>query len=96
MESLFVRSRASIRVTDLAKLDEIKQATGSEQSLLARTGLTKRAGNFAASSYFINGDITIQDETSQLVAPTLDIQGQEMILDACSAPEGKQHTLPLI
>lgn len=89
MESLFVRSRASIRVTDLAKFDEIKQATGSEQSLLAETGLTKRAGHFAASSYFINGDITIQDETSQLVAPTLDIQGQEMILDACSAPGGK-------
>lgn len=41
MESLFVRSRASIRVTDLTKLDEIKQATGSEQSLLARTGLTR-------------------------------------------------------
>ena len=33
--------------------------------------------------------MTIQDETSQLVAPTLGIQGEEEILDACAAPGGK-------
>ena len=33
--------------------------------------------------------MTIQDETSQLVAPTLAIQGMEEILDACAAPGGK-------
>ncbi|MBS8115358.1 16S rRNA (cytosine(967)-C(5))-methyltransferase RsmB, partial [Streptococcus suis] len=39
--------------------------------------------------YFKKGLITIQDETSQLVAPTLGIQGDEIILDACAAPGGK-------
>lgn len=38
---------------------------------------------------FANGAITIQDESSQLVAPTLDLQGDERVLDACAAPGGK-------
>ena len=39
---------------------------------------------------FAEGAITIQDESSQLVAPTLDLQGDERVLDACAAPGGKQ------
>ena len=35
------------------------------------------------------GRITIQDESSQLVAPALDLQGDEWVLDACAAPGGK-------
>ena len=38
---------------------------------------------------FAEGAITIQDESSQLVAPTLDLQGDEQVLDACAAPGGK-------
>lgn len=38
---------------------------------------------------FAEGAITIQDESSQLVAPTLDLQGDERVLDACAAPGGK-------
>lgn len=38
---------------------------------------------------FADGAITIQDESSQLVAPTLDLQGDERVLDACAAPGGK-------
>ena len=38
---------------------------------------------------FADGAITIQDESSQLVAPTLDLQGDEQVLDACAAPGGK-------
>lgn len=33
--------------------------------------------------------MTIQDETSQLVAPQLDLTGSERVLDACAAPGGK-------
>ncbi|MGT2935738.1 16S rRNA (cytosine(967)-C(5))-methyltransferase RsmB [Streptococcus castoreus] len=89
MESLFVRNKASIRVIDPSKLDKIGQALDAEPSLLSETGLIKSSGHFAASDYFVNGDITIQDESSQLVAPTLMIEGDEIILDACSAPGGK-------
>lgn len=89
MESLFVRNKASIRVVDSTKREMIGHALGAEFSLLSSTGLTNPSGHFAASDYFTNGDITIQDESSQLVAPTLSIEGEETILDACSAPGGK-------
>lgn len=89
MQSLFVRNKASIRVTDPAKLADIAAATGAELSQLSPVGLVKSSGHFAASAAFAAGDITIQDESSQLVAPTLNIQGDENILDACSAPGGK-------
>ena len=89
MQSLFVRNKASIRVTKLDKLSEIKATTGAEQSILSPVGLVKTSGHFAGTDYFANGDITIQDESSQLVAPTLNIQGNEDILDACAAPGGK-------
>ena len=89
MQSLFVRNKASIRVTKSDKLAEIKAKTDAEQSILSPVGLVKTSGHFASTDYFANGDITIQDESSQLVAPTLNIQGSEEILDACAAPGGK-------
>ena len=42
-----------------------------------------------AHDLFSEGAITIQDESSQLVAPTLDLKGNEQVLDACAAPGGK-------
>ena len=89
LASLFVRNKASIRVIDPDKLPGIAAATGSELSQLSPVGLVKSAGHFVATDYFAEGDITIQDESSQLVAPTLDLQGNEQILDACAAPGGK-------
>lgn len=88
-ESLFERNKASIRVTDASRLEEFKDNFQADYSQLSPVGLTKSSGRFASSVAFKNGDITIQDETSQLVAPTLDIQGSETILDACAAPGGK-------
>jgi 16S rRNA (cytosine967-C5)-methyltransferase len=84
-QSLFVRNKASVRVTDASRLE----ATGAERSVLSPVGLVKSSGYFAGTDYFKEGLLTIQDETSQLVAPTLGIQGEEEILDACAAPGGK-------
>lgn len=89
MQSLLIRNKASIRVTNLNRLDDIQRATNSQKSILSPVGLVKTSGYFAETSYFANGDITIQDESSQLVALTLNIQGNETILDACAAPGGK-------
>lgn len=89
MESLLETNKASIRVTDVNRITEIKEALDAEQSLISPFGLTKSSANFAANDYFKNGAIIIQDESSQLVAPTLEIRGDERILDACSAPGGK-------
>lgn len=88
-KSLYVRNKASVRVANPDKLEEIAVATGAAKSPLSAVGLIKPSGVFAATDFFKNGDLTIQDETSQLVAPTLDIQGEDNILDACAAPGGK-------
>ncbi|MDK7118479.1 16S rRNA (cytosine(967)-C(5))-methyltransferase RsmB [Streptococcus oralis] len=88
-ESLLVRNKASIRVTDLSRKEEIKAVLEATDSPLAATGLVKEQGHFAGHDLFSEGAITIQDESSQLVAPTLDLQGDEQVLDACAAPGGK-------
>lgn len=88
-QSLHIRNKASIRVTDSQQLDRLAEELGAQYSQLSPVGLVKSHGHFAATDYFKEGLITIQDETSQLVAPTLKIQGEEQILDACAAPGGK-------
>lgn len=46
-------------------------------------------GNLANSNAFKEGYITIQDESSMLVAHALGVEKDEHILDACAAPGGK-------
>lgn len=88
-QSLHVRNKASVRVTDYQQVERLAEEFDAEYSQLSPVGLVKSHGHFAGTDYFRKGLITIQDETSQLVAPTLDVQGDEMILDACAAPGGK-------
>ena len=88
-ESLYVRNKASVRVVDLDQKEDIKEQLQAADSLLAPTALVKENGYFAGSDYFKQGKITIQDETSQLVAPALEIQPTNQVLDACAAPGGK-------
>ena len=88
-DSLLVRNKASIRVTDLSRKEEIKAILEASDSPLVASGLVKEQGHFAGHDLFLEGAITIQDESSQLVAPTLDLQGHEQVLDACAAPGGK-------
>ncbi len=88
-DSLLVRNKASIRVTDLSRKKEIKAILEASDSPLVASGLVKEQGHFAGHDLFLEGAITIQDESSQLVAPTLDLQGDEQVLDACAAPGGK-------
>lgn len=88
-QSLHIRNRASVRVVDPEQRERLASELDAQFSHLSPVGLVKRHGHFAATEYFKDGLLTIQDETSQLVAPTLDIQGDERILDACAAPGGK-------
>jgi 16S rRNA (cytosine967-C5)-methyltransferase len=46
-------------------------------------------GNLATSNAFKEGLITIQDESSMLVAHALDVEENQTILDAAAAPGGK-------
>lgn len=38
---------------------------------------------------FFAGECSVQDEAAQLVAPLLDVQAKQRVLDACAAPGGK-------
>lgn len=87
--SLLIRNKASVRVADINRLEEIKANLGAKLSQLSPIGLVKEQGHFAGTDYFKQGLLTVQDESSQLVAPTLDLQGEEQVLDACAAPGGK-------
>ncbi len=87
--SLLIRNKASVRVTDASRLEEMQASLGTERSQLSPVGLVKEQGHFAGTDYFKEGLLTIQDESSQLVAPMLDLQGEEQVLDACAAPGGK-------
>ncbi|HFI0566835.1 TPA: 16S rRNA (cytosine(967)-C(5))-methyltransferase RsmB [Streptococcus suis] len=88
-QSLHTRNKASVRVTDNQRVERLAEELDAQHSQLSPVGLVKSHGHFAGTDYFREGLIIIQDETSQLVAPTLDIQGDEIILDACAAPGGK-------
>lgn len=89
LASLLERSKASARVTKSQELEHLAQELNAQRSFLSPVGLVRSSGHFAASSAFQDGRLTIQDETSQLVAPTLQLEGHEQVLDACAAPGGK-------
>ncbi|WP_420807126.1 16S rRNA (cytosine(967)-C(5))-methyltransferase RsmB [Bacillus coahuilensis] len=52
-------------------------------------GIVSLKGNLAKSKAYKEGYITVQDESSMAVAYALDLQKEQMILDACAAPGGK-------
>lgn len=56
---------------------------------LSEDGICFKSGNIALTNYFINGEVTIQDESSQLVARFLDPNKDDYILDMCCAPGSK-------
>lgn len=87
--SLHVRNKASVRVTDGQQVARLAADLEADLSQLSPVGLVKNHGHFAGTEAFNQGLITIQDETSQLVAPTLQLEGAELVLDACAAPGGK-------
>ncbi|EJP6470796.1 16S rRNA (cytosine(967)-C(5))-methyltransferase RsmB [Clostridium sp. L74] len=45
--------------------------------------------NIEKNPLFIRGDITVQDESAMLVAPSMELTEENVVLDLCSAPGGK-------
>lgn len=60
-----------------------------EEGKVSEDALNYRSGNIANTSYYQNGLVTIQDESSQLVARILDPQEDDYVLDMCCAPGSK-------
>lgn len=95
VESLSSRSKVSLRVnTQLKSMDEVISQLEEEGFKVARSsvseyGLICENGLPVKSDLFKEGIITIQDESSMLVAEAMQIKPSDIILDACAAPGGK-------
>ncbi|MFV0559902.1 MAG: 16S rRNA (cytosine(967)-C(5))-methyltransferase RsmB [Enterococcus sp.] len=94
-ESLYKPSHVSGRIdTNVTTREEAIAALSEEEidateSLVSPYGIVADKGHLAASQLFNYGLLTIQDESSMLVAPTMQIEPNHQVLDACAAPGGK-------
>lgn len=94
-ESLLVPSHSSARInTKYLSVEEAIEAMQEEgfnvrRSVLSPDGVISDAGHFASSPLYASGQLTIQDESSMLVAAVMDIEPHHRVLDACAAPGGK-------
>ncbi|AKP66711.1 16S rRNA (cytosine(967)-C(5))-methyltransferase RsmB [Companilactobacillus ginsenosidimutans] len=95
LESINQASDISIRVnTNKATVDEVseklsKQGFEMHPSKISEVGLICRHGNLVDTEEFRDGLFTIQDESSMMVAPAMDLQPNDEVLDSCAAPGGK-------
>lgn len=93
--SLFDTSHVSARVDTrfLSREDAIDSlaADGIEarESAISPYGIVAEKGFLAGSFQFKMGRLTVQDESSMLVAPVLQVAPDNQVLDACAAPGGK-------
>ncbi|KRK91482.1 16S rRNA (cytosine(967)-C(5))-methyltransferase RsmB [Companilactobacillus futsaii] len=95
LKSINQPSHVSIRVntnkTTVADLQKTLQNKGFDvkPSKISSVGLICESGNLVNTDEFREGLYTVQDESSMLVAPALDLQPDSRVLDACAAPGGK-------
>lgn len=93
--SLFDPSHVSCRVdtrniTRDAALDILlEEGIEARKSDVSPYGIVADRGYIAGSSLFRYGLLTVQDESSMLVAPALQVEANHQVLDACAAPGGK-------
>lgn len=59
------------------------------ESAITPAGLVADSGHLAGTAAFDQGLYTMQDESSMLVAPSLNLEPSSRVLDACAAPGGK-------
>lgn len=75
----------TLKTTKAKILKDHKFTSGT----LANDSVLYKSGNLASTSYYQEGLIAIQDESSQLVAPLLAPTKDDLVLDMCCAPGGK-------
>lgn len=93
--SLFEASHVSARVDTrkISREEAIEQLRAeeidAEPSQVSPYGVIAKKGFLAGSTLFKEGLLTVQDESSMLVAPALQVAPDQEVLDACAAPGGK-------
>ncbi|MCA0983488.1 16S rRNA (cytosine(967)-C(5))-methyltransferase RsmB [Halobacillus yeomjeoni] len=60
-----------------------------EESIFSKQGFIVSQGNILNHPLFQEGKLTVQDQSSMLVAEMMDLEKGMTVLDACSAPGGK-------
>jgi len=91
MKPSHVSARVDTRVCTMQEALDSLAAEGitAQPSAISPVGLVGEKGFLAGSELFTRGQLTIQDESSMLVAPMLAIEPGDKVLDACAAPGGK-------
>lgn len=91
---------ASARVNPLRSTRDELLATMNDSGLtvqpsrLSAQGIVaEKAGNLVHTDWYSNGSLTIQDESSMLVAAVANPQPDMTVLDCCAAPGGKSTHL---
>ena len=80
----------SLKITrDMAMKRLSDDGIQTEKSKFSKDGLIIREGNILRSSLFQEGYMTVQDQSSMLVAEIMKLKNDLSILDCCSAPGGK-------
>jgi len=86
--------RKTARVNTLKTvLDTILLDPAWQKGELSPDGLYYHGGNIAHTEFYQQGYVTIQDESSQMVARLLNPQAHEYVLDMCCAPGSKTSHL---
>lgn len=96
LEALLERPDFCVRINTVkTTVEEVTQEL-SEAGMDVTPGLflpealvLSGVSDISRASVFLDGEITVQDESSMLVAHILDPQPGERILDVCAAPGGK-------
>lgn len=93
--SLLERSKASARINrryttrDAVILQSVESDIELTKSDLSTDGVVANKGHLSELPAFKKGEITIQDESSMLVAEVMAVEPDHLVLDACAAPGGK-------
>jgi 16S rRNA (cytosine967-C5)-methyltransferase len=84
-------ARVNLAVTTVEEATKILQAEGFvvTPSEVTPEAVLLSGGHVASSQAFKDGLVTLQDESAMLMAPALDIQPGDQVLDAAAAPGGK-------
>ncbi|WP_017753679.1 16S rRNA (cytosine(967)-C(5))-methyltransferase RsmB [Calidifontibacillus oryziterrae] len=94
-ESYLIPPKITARINRMKATKEHVISLLEDENISARQGdlsidaITIEKGNLAKTSVFQQGYVTIQDESSMLVARALDINDGQHVLDSCAAPGGK-------
>jgi len=91
LEDPFVSVRLQSDEMSREEALELLQRDGYDviPSPVSPAGIRIRGGKVVDSQLFKDGILTIQDESSQLVAPVGELEKDFLVLDSCAAPGGK-------